>query len=63
MQIFVVGKNRFAIGKNNKRANYVVQLKRGKYVGVRGQRPILNDRFKTVKGNKALREALTAASE
>lgn len=59
MKIFVVGKNRFAIGKNNQRAEYVVKLTRGKYVGVRGQRPILDERYKTVKGNKTLRAALT----
>lgn len=60
MKIFAIAKNRFAIGNLNTRAAYVVASKRGKYVGVRGQRPVLTKgRFATVKGNKALKAALT----
>lgn len=61
MSIFKINKNVFAIGKAGKRAAYVVALKRGKLVGVRGQRPVLDDRFNVTRANKAIRAALTEA--
>lgn len=61
MNIFQINKNVFAIGKAGKRANYVIAVKRGKTVGVRGQRPVLDERFKITKANKMVRTALTEA--
>lgn len=60
-QIFDLGDNYFAIGTAGKRALYVAAIKRGKVVGVRGQRPILDSRFKTTKANKLIRTMLVEA--
>jgi hypothetical protein len=58
MTIWNVGKNKFAIGKMGTRATYVVAKIRNKFVGVRGQRPILaRGRFETVKLTNELKAA------
>lgn len=61
MNIFQVGKNRFAVGTFGKRAKYVVATARGKVTGVRGQRPILDKRHKKVAAPAAVKAALKAA--
>lgn len=61
MTIFQINKNTFAAGKKGKRADYVVRAKGKKVTGVRGQRPVLDARYKTTKANAAIRAALTEA--
>lgn len=57
MFVYEVGKNRFAIGPANKRAKYVVAKQGKTFVGIRGQRPILNERYAKIKPSKELRAA------
>jgi hypothetical protein len=62
MQIFAISKNRFAIGNLNKRAEYVVEQRGKNFVGVRGQRPVLESgRFKAVKANASLKGVFAEA--
>jgi hypothetical protein len=61
MSIFEIKKNTFAIGTNGKRAAYVVTLSRGKARGVRGQRPLLDSRYKKANPGKVVTAALKAA--
>lgn len=61
MKIFAISKNKFAIGKPGKRAQYVVSNYGGKVAGVRGVRPILDGRYKTATPSKAVATALRAA--
>ena len=56
--IFAIDNNKWAIGTIGKRATYVVAKLRNKFVGVRGQRPILTKgRFKTVAATPELKAA------
>ena len=50
MNIFAINKNTFAIGAAGKLAKYVVRTMGKKVVGVRGRRPLLDDRFKKATG-------------
>ncbi len=53
MTIFKIADNRFATGTKNKKATAVV-AKTGKLVhGVRGVRPVLDERFETTKSAPA----------
>lgn len=62
MTIFAIDKNRFAIGTFGKRAKYVVRA-RGKSVsGVRGQRPLLDKRYKKATGVPATVKAAFRAA-
>ena len=61
MTIFQINKNTFAIGTPNARAKYVVRAKGNKVTGVRGQRPLLDSRFKRTKANATIRAALKEA--
>lgn len=59
MTIFTVGKGMFAIGAANKTAKYVVRTIGKKVQGVRGRRPLLDDRFtKAANVRKDVMEAL-----
>ena len=63
MTIFTVGKNMFAIGAANKTAKYVVRTQGKKVTGVRGRRPLLDDRYKKATGvRKDVVEALKAGA-
>lgn len=61
IKIFAINSNTFAIGKPGKRALYVVRSERGKVRGVRGVRPLLDDRFKPAKASAAVKATLTEA--
>lgn len=63
MQIFSVGKGRFAIGTLGKLARYVVLTSGKKVRGVRGRRPLLaQGRFERATNvSAAVRDALKAA--
>lgn len=61
MSIFQVSKNRFAIGTFGKRAEYVVATRGKKVTGVRGQRPLLDKRYKKTTPTAAVKAALKAA--
>lgn len=66
MSIFEIKKDVYAIGNKGKSAAYVVRTSGraghgGKIVGVRGVKPVLDDRFPIVKPAKAIVDALTAA--
>lgn len=61
MAIFEVGKNKFAIGTFGKRALYVVKTVRNKITGVRGQRPLLDNRYKKTAASAEVKAALKAA--
>ncbi len=61
MNIWNLGNNKFAIGTKGKAAAYVVTNRKGKVVGVRGQRPVLDGRYKTTKATKEITAALRTA--
>jgi len=61
MNIFAISKNRFAIGTFGKRAEYVVMTRGKKVTGVRGQRPLLDKRYKKTAASAAVKAALKAA--
>jgi formylmethanofuran dehydrogenase subunit E len=63
MTIFAINKNTFAIGTAGKRAAYVVRKTGKKVHGVRGQRPVLNDRYKKASPGKEIAAALKAGAE
>lgn len=65
MSIFQIDSNKYAIGEKGKQAKYVVKATGrvghgGKVVGVRGIRPLLDERFKIVKVAKEIAEVLQA---
>ncbi len=63
MTIFTVAKNTFAIGAANKTAKYVVRTLGKKVVGVRGRRPLLDERYSKATGvRKDVIEALKAGA-
>ncbi len=57
MKIFAIDTNRFATGTSGKLATYVVAKTKGRWHGVRGRRPMLDDRYKPVAGTKVPAEA------
>ncbi len=60
--IWALGNNRFAIGKTNERATYVLKQDGTKFTGVRGQRPILlSGRYRVAKVTTTLRTAFKEA--
>lgn len=63
MNIFAINKNTFAIGPAGKRAAYVVRKTGKKVHGVRGQRPVLDSRYKKASPGKEIVAALKAGAE
>jgi formylmethanofuran dehydrogenase subunit E len=61
MSIYEIGNGRFAIGKFGERALYVVKASGKKVTGVRGQRPLLDKRYKKTTASTAVKAALKAA--